>query len=120
MANHGASTAVEPYAGWWFSYPGEFESVPSGAVCAPFYWGGPGMTCSLRGFADLEPGASATFIATVRLGSAGLPGILEATALGGSSTADFGYGNNVARVSSLADGDGTDGRVREQRISLCR
>src|SRR3990172_920825 len=36
------------------------------------------------------------------------------------STADFGYGNNVARVSSLADGDGTDGRVREQRISLCR
>jgi len=104
VTNHGPSISEQAYAGFWFSYPGSFEAEPPGATCEPFYWGGPGMTC-LVPIGDLEPNASATFSAAVRVGASGIPGEPSASALVGSNaTADLGYDNNVASVANtIAD-----------------
>jgi hypothetical protein len=99
VTNHGPNTSEQAFVGFWFLYPGEFESVPPDAFCGPIYWG-PGMSCILQ-LGDLAPGAISSFQAQVRIGTSGIPGELTGGALVGSNaTADFGYDNNVMNVGS--------------------
>ena len=96
VTNHGPSTAEAPFVGWWFNYPGAFETVPGDATCGPFA-GIPGASCVLQ-LDDLGAGATSVVTASVRIGASGMPADLSASALNGSSTADFGFANNVASI----------------------
>lgn len=92
VTNHGPNTAVGAYVGFWFWYPGNLEPAPADATCGPL---GLGQSC-IKQLGDLPSGASTQIQVSVRIGTNGIPGLIEFGALNGSQTADLVYENNVA------------------------
>ena len=102
VVNNGPSTSVGGFVSWAFFYPGAWESWSPEATCETYP--GQGAYCMVW-LADPEPGGTMRFTATARVGTSGVPGELVVSAMVGSTgTADLGYDNNSANVTtSLPD-----------------